>query len=288
MPTTATTTTIRGAELVAFLLDSPSGQTRSILIEAARPAVNAPAYVGWRKVSSPRQMLPPPAAALSTWRARKVDATASVAPATMGKIEQTLKRLGLDGVARRNDLSGTFVVEATAGQIRELAATPGVQAIRANRRHRNIASQDCRRTTMDPASPQRRLHDPAGQGIADRQRLAQQLSDVVDGRQMLSPAQFIEMMGLDADSFASHTHVHRSTVIRAPAAERIQAHIRTSLRVLAAVAAVSGAGLQDAIFWYRNEPLARLNYKTAEMLVAEGRAANVLNLLESFRDGFVG
>lgn len=31
-------------------------------------------------------------------------------------------------------------VEATAEQSRESAATPGVQAIRPNRRHRNIAS----------------------------------------------------------------------------------------------------------------------------------------------------
>jgi hypothetical protein len=53
-------------------------------------------------------------------------------------IEQALKRLGLDGLARRNDLNGSFVVEATADQIRELAVTPGVQAIRPNRRHRNI------------------------------------------------------------------------------------------------------------------------------------------------------
>jgi hypothetical protein len=49
-----------------------------------------------------------------------------------------------DGLAaayeRRNDLSGSFVVEATAEQIRELAAMPGVQAIRLNRRYRNIAS----------------------------------------------------------------------------------------------------------------------------------------------------
>ena len=85
-------------------------------------------------------MLPPPAATLLELRAKKVGTTASVALATIGKIEQALKRLGLDGQARRNDLSGSFVVEATAEQIRELAATPGVQAIRPNRRHRNIAS----------------------------------------------------------------------------------------------------------------------------------------------------
>ncbi|CAN7659369.1 hypothetical protein [Variovorax paradoxus] len=133
----ATTASIQGAELVAFLHDSRGDLTKSIIIESARPTVSAPSRPGREAVSSPRRMLPPPAAALLKRRAKKVSGTASAA---MGDIEQALKRLGLDGLARRNDLSGSFVVEATAEQIRELAATPGVRAIRPNRRHRNIAS----------------------------------------------------------------------------------------------------------------------------------------------------
>ncbi len=58
------------------------------------------------------------------------------------QIGQALKRLGLDGLARRNDLAGAFVVEATAAQIRELAVMPGVQAIRLNRRHRHVGKSD--------------------------------------------------------------------------------------------------------------------------------------------------
>lgn len=126
---------IRGAELVVFLRDSPHGQTKSIIIESVRPAVRTPSRLGRKAISSPRRMLPPPAATLLKRRAKQVSNTA---PAAMGEIEQALKRLGLDGLARRNDLSGSFVVEATAAQIRELAATPEVQAIRLNRRHRNI------------------------------------------------------------------------------------------------------------------------------------------------------
>lgn len=130
--------TVRGAELVAFLHDSPSGRTKSIIIESARPAVSAPSRSGRTAISSPRRMLPPPAVALLKQLTKKVGTTASGTPEAMVKIEQALKRLGLDGLARRNDLSGSFVVEATADQIRELAATPGVQVIRPNRRHRNV------------------------------------------------------------------------------------------------------------------------------------------------------
>ena len=140
---------------------------------------------------------------------------------------------------------------------------------------------------MDPAPAQRPLHDPAGQGTADHRPLAQQLCDV-DGREILSPAKFIEMMGLDIDSFAGNAPVHRSTVIRAPAAESIQSHIRMSLQVLAAVTAASGDELHDAVFRYRNEPLVPFNYKTAEPLVAEGRAADVVDLMTSYEAGFAG
>jgi hypothetical protein len=130
---------IRGAELVAFLRESQGCETRSIIIESARPPVSAPPRSGRKAITSPREMLPAPAAVLRSRRVRKVDDTA---PVGMEQIGQALKRLGLDDVARRNDLAGAFVVEATAAQIRELAATPGVQAIRLNRRHRHVGKSD--------------------------------------------------------------------------------------------------------------------------------------------------
>ncbi|SEM04108.1 Protein of unknown function [Variovorax sp. YR750] len=68
----------------------------------------------------------------------------------------------------------------------------------------------------------------------------------------------------------------------------IQSSTRTMQEVLAAATALSGGDLEAAILWYRNEPLAPFNYKTAEALAAEGRAADVLNLLESIQAGFVG
>ena len=130
---------VRGAELVAFLHESQGGETRSVIIESARPPVSAPSRPGGKAITSPRDMLPPPAAA---FRKRRGPTVEDIKPLAMTEIGQALKRLGLDGLARRNDLAGAFVVEATAAQVRELAATPGVQAIRLNRRHRNIPKSD--------------------------------------------------------------------------------------------------------------------------------------------------
>ena len=68
----------------------------------------------------------------------------------------------------------------------------------------------------------------------------------------------------------------------------IQSSIPPIQQVVAAATAVSDGDLEAAILWHRNEPLAPFDYKTAESLVAEGRAADVLDLLESFQAGFVG
>ncbi|RRH81207.1 DUF2384 domain-containing protein [Variovorax beijingensis] len=106
--------------------------------------------------------------------------------------------------------------------------------------------------------------------------LAHQLCEVVNGRPILSPAKFIEMMGLDSDAFASNALVRRDTITRSPAG--IQSHIRTTLQVLAAVMGSMGDDFQAGIFWYRNEPLAVFDYKTAETLVTKRRAANVVDL----------
>ncbi|MCR8958807.1 hypothetical protein M0765_014035 [Variovorax sp. S2] len=130
---------ISGAGLIAFLHESRGGETRSVIIESARPPVSAPSRAGEKAITYPREMLPPPAVAL---RKRRVSEGDGVAPVAMEEIGQALKRLGLDGLARRNDLAGAYVVEATAAQIRELAATPAVQAIRLNRRLRNIPKAD--------------------------------------------------------------------------------------------------------------------------------------------------
>jgi hypothetical protein len=58
--------------------------------------------------------------------------------------------------------------------------------------------------------------------------------------------------------------------------------------VLAAATAVAGGDLDAAILWYRTEPLALFDNRTAEALVSEGRPADVLDLLASTQAGFVG
>jgi hypothetical protein len=104
----------------------------------------------------------------------------------------------------------------------------------------------------------------------------------------LSPTKFIEVMHLDVGTFARNAKVHRNTVARAPTSPGVQGHIRDNLRVLRAASDVAAGDIKRAIFWFRNEPLREFEYKTAETLVADGRADDVIRLLESYDAGAAG
>jgi len=118
--------------------------------------------------------------------------------------------------------------------------------------------------------------------------LAELLMDEVEGKTILSPTKFIEIMNLDVNSFAQHAKVHRNTVNRAPAALSVQTHLRDNLRVLKAATDIAGGDIKRAIFWFQNEPLAPFAYQTAESLVAANRTDDVIRLLESYDAGFTG
>ncbi|MNO02395.1 hypothetical protein D3C81_2227810 [compost metagenome] len=73
----------------------------------------------------------------------------------------------------------------------------------------------------------------------------------------------------------------------APESERIQDYIRSTLRVLSAVAD-TGTDIGKAIYWLRNVHLSTFNDKTAEELVCEGRTAQLVDYLRSWEAGAQG
>ena len=134
-PATPAASPLRDSDLVDFAAQPRSSRKESVIIEARRPPVAPARRV--RLAAGADAQLPAPAKA----RARAAgDAVEAAFGAAMADVEAALARLGLKEAARRNDLSGSFVVEVTPRQLRELAATPSVQAIRCNRRHRRAAA----------------------------------------------------------------------------------------------------------------------------------------------------
>ncbi|MGI9303404.1 MAG: DUF2384 domain-containing protein, partial [Gammaproteobacteria bacterium] len=91
----------------------------------------------------------------------------------------------------------------------------------------------------------------------------------------------------DLQTLAEHAHVHRNTVTRAPASRGVQDFLREALRVIKAATDLNG-DLRKALFWYRNEPLSVFDYRTAERLVSEGRADDVIRYIGSLEAGAAG
>jgi hypothetical protein len=104
---------------------------------------------------------------------------------------------------------------------------------------------------------------------------------------ILSPKRFSQAMQIDLQTLAGQAQVHRNTLSRAPESESIQHFLREALRVLRAANDVN-QDMPSAIFWYRNEPLPAFAYKTAERLVVEGRADDVLRYVASLEAGATG
>ena len=104
---------------------------------------------------------------------------------------------------------------------------------------------------------------------------------------VLSPRRFSQALHIDLQTLAEQAHVHRNTITRAPASRGVQDYLRESLRVIKAATDVSG-DVNKALFWYRNEPLFMFGYKTAERLVSEGRADDLLRYVASIEAGAAG
>jgi|SRR5664279_5575328 len=104
---------------------------------------------------------------------------------------------------------------------------------------------------------------------------------------LLSPRRFSEVLNIDLQTLAEQAHVHRNTVARAPGSKALQDFIREALRVIKAATDLNG-DLRRALFWYRTEPLAAFGYQSAERLVVERRADDVLSYIASLEAGAAG
>lgn len=104
---------------------------------------------------------------------------------------------------------------------------------------------------------------------------------------ILSPKRFSDALNIDLGTLAQRANVHRTTVSRAPASKSVQDYMRKSLRVIRAATDRHG-DVACALFWYCNEPLPEFEYKTAEILVAEGRVDDMIRFVSSLDAGAAG
>lgn len=103
----------------------------------------------------------------------------------------------------------------------------------------------------------------------------------------LSPVRVGEFFGFRVQELAERAHVHRNTPAARPQAPQLQKYLQDMVRVLAAATEITGDEKRSA-FLLRNEPLRAFNYKTADVLIQEGRADAVVAYLESLTGGAAG
>jgi uncharacterized protein (DUF2384 family) len=114
------------------------------------------------------------------------------------------------------------------------------------------------------------------------------LSELQDGDELyISPERYANKLALEQQQLAELAHVHRNTLRRMPKSPQLQKYLRESIRVLAAATDLVGSA-SKAAFWYRNQPISDFGYKTAEVLVSEGRAEDVLRYVDILSAGSAG
>ena len=104
---------------------------------------------------------------------------------------------------------------------------------------------------------------------------------------VISPKRYAEKLRLDLQTVADQAKVHRNTVARSPNSETLQRYLRDALRVLKAASDLSG-DMNKALYWFRNHPLQPFEYKTAEQLVADGKADAVVRYISMLEVGSAG
>jgi hypothetical protein len=113
------------------------------------------------------------------------------------------------------------------------------------------------------------------------------LRDTEGGSATISPKQYGAVLGLDMQTLAMQAHVHRNTISRAPAAESVQRYLRDSVRAIKAASDIVGS-VENAIYWFKNNPLSVFDYKTPQELVSEGRTEALIRYIQSLQAGFAG
>ncbi len=113
------------------------------------------------------------------------------------------------------------------------------------------------------------------------------LRDEATSKASISPKRFSQALHVDLQTIAARAHVHRNTLSRAPEAESVQRYLRESVRVMRAASDISGS-VEQAIYWYKNNPLPPFDYKTPEDLVSAGRTDTLIAYIQSLQAGFAG
>ncbi|MEO8390672.1 hypothetical protein [Polaromonas sp.] len=105
---------------------------------------------------------------------------------------------------------------------------------------------------------------------------------------MLSPARYINLLGMDIETLSLNAQVSVSALTERPGTAKIQTHLKKNLLVIKAAYDASGGDLSKALHWFRTQRLSEFNQTTAEQAVAAGHTYDVIRLIDSLCGGAAG
>ncbi len=108
-----------------------------------------------------------------------------------------------------------------------------------------------------------------------------------DDEMNISPTRLAEAMGLTVKNLASIAGVHRNTISTLENSPKLQEALVDMIRVLSAATQLNG-NVSNAIFWFRNIPIAEFDHLTPMQLVERGEAQAVIDYVQSLESGSVG
>lgn len=118
---------------------------------------------------------------------------------------------------------------------------------------------------------------------------AQMLSDFLDRVSEpkgggLSPSRVGGALKMSVADLSRITRLHRNTLTRTPGSPSVQARVGEIARIVARAGEILGDDNRGAV-WFRHQPLAGFDGRTAEDLVAAGHGDAVLMHLDTLADG---
>jgi uncharacterized protein (DUF2384 family) len=109
------------------------------------------------------------------------------------------------------------------------------------------------------------------------------LSAVQDGN-MIAPKRMAAELRIPMTELAKMARVNRNTLATKAGSAAVQAGLGTIARIISKASDMAGDEGR-AIIWFRHQPITGFDGKTAEELVEQGRAGDVIWYLESLENG---
>jgi Protein of unknown function (DUF2384) len=104
---------------------------------------------------------------------------------------------------------------------------------------------------------------------------------------LIDPERFAVALNLQLQDLAKIAGVHRTTITETPSNAKLQRFLREALRALSAAYEITH-DRNRSLFWFRNTPIPEFGHRSAEQLIAEGKADAIIAYLSSIASGSSG